>query len=209
MTTDDQEDIHPARRRPLRLQEWDSWLDKTIEHARRRGDFDDLPGHGKPLQFDANPLTGEIDVGYGILKSAGVAPAWIELDKEIRAALDALATMRNEASGRLGACPDPQTNPTPSPASPSSRTWWRALFGRSHPPTSVARSLPARRDPEGERLAVRERYLERAREIDTKIAAYNASLPPELWHLERARLTPERAARDFDDANPPRIGTSG
>jgi len=28
---------------------WNSWVDQAIEEAQRRGDFDDLPGQGKPL----------------------------------------------------------------------------------------------------------------------------------------------------------------
>ena len=28
---------------------WQSWIDKQIEEAMERGDFDDLPGKGKPL----------------------------------------------------------------------------------------------------------------------------------------------------------------
>jgi hypothetical protein len=28
---------------------WESWVDQQIREARDRGEFDDLPGHGKPL----------------------------------------------------------------------------------------------------------------------------------------------------------------
>jgi hypothetical protein len=28
---------------------WNSWIEQAIEQAQRRGDFDDLPGKGKPL----------------------------------------------------------------------------------------------------------------------------------------------------------------
>jgi hypothetical protein len=197
MTIDDHDDIHLARRRPLRFQDWDSWLDKAIDEARERGEFDNLPARGKPLRFDANPLTGEVDVGHGLLKSAGYAPAWIELDKEIRAVLDDLATLRKQAADRLTTPPEP---PDANPIVTPSRSWWRALFGRSRTPTAVApRALP-RRAPDAECDAARRQYLARAREIDAKIAAYNASLPPDLWRLERPRLPPERAAKDFDGA---------
>jgi len=29
--------------------EWESWIDKQIREAQERGEFDDLPGKGKPL----------------------------------------------------------------------------------------------------------------------------------------------------------------
>src|SRR4051794_9290286 len=28
---------------------WESWVDQQIREAQERGEFDDLPGHGKPL----------------------------------------------------------------------------------------------------------------------------------------------------------------
>ncbi len=29
---------------------WQSWIDQQIEQGRARGDFDGLPGHGKPIE---------------------------------------------------------------------------------------------------------------------------------------------------------------
>ena len=29
--------------------EWESWVDTQIREAREKGEFDDLPGHGKPI----------------------------------------------------------------------------------------------------------------------------------------------------------------
>jgi hypothetical protein len=195
----DEEQPNPLQRRPLHLQDWDSWLDKTIAEAEDRGEFENLPGHGKPIQLAANPLTGEVDVGHGILKSAGMAPAWIELDKDIRAGLDALANLRDETARRLTAITTRPPIPDPAPAAPRHRPWWRRLLGQSRP---FPRSLPPHHNPEDEWARARAIYLERAHELDSKIASFNATLPTELWHLERRRLTPERAARDFDTACP-------
>jgi hypothetical protein len=192
----DEEQPNSFQRRPLHLQDWESWLDKTIAEAKDRGEFDNLPGHGKPIELAANPLTGEVDVGHGILKNAGMAPAWIELDKEVRAGLDALANSRDEAARRLSALP---RAPEPAPATPEQRSWWRRIFGQSHP---APRPLPSHRNPEAEWARARDLYLERASEIDRKIASFNATLPSELWHLERRRLTPERAAQEFEATCP-------
>jgi hypothetical protein len=192
-----------AVRRPPRLQDWHSWLDNTIAEAEQRGDFDNLSGHGKPLHFDANPLTGEIDVGHGLLKSAGMAPAWIELDKEIRAGLDGLKTLRDETArhlSSLAACPVAEDrHPAPTPR----RSWWRALLGRRRPPAPTRAEAHDERRYVSARIRVRAVYLDRAEEVDRKIAAFNAALPAALWHLERARLPEERAARDFDEVCPP------
>jgi hypothetical protein len=34
---------------------WRSWIDRQIEEGRARGDFDDLPGHGKPIEGIERP----------------------------------------------------------------------------------------------------------------------------------------------------------
>lgn len=50
---------------------------------------------------------------------------------------------------------------------------------------------------------MREQYLERAAAVDKKVTAFHAALPRNLWHLERMRLTPEAAAKAFDESCPP------
>jgi DnaJ-like protein len=65
--------------------EWENVVDKQIRQAMERGDFDTLPGNGKPLDLTVNPFVPEeIRQAYRILENAGVSPDWIERDKEIR-----------------------------------------------------------------------------------------------------------------------------
>ncbi len=45
-----QDDEELARRRRMALQNVETWVDQAIKQAERRGDFDDLPGAGKPLR---------------------------------------------------------------------------------------------------------------------------------------------------------------
>jgi hypothetical protein len=63
---------------------WESVTERIIREAQERGDFDDLPAHGRPLTVDDNPYAGEMALAYHLLRNAGVAPPWIETDKEIR-----------------------------------------------------------------------------------------------------------------------------
>lgn len=35
--------------------EWESWVDRQIREAQERGEFDDLPGAGKPLPDRGRP----------------------------------------------------------------------------------------------------------------------------------------------------------
>lgn len=75
----------PQQRQPLTQRTYYSVLDQRIAAAQADGMFDNLPGAGKPQRFEDDSMVPEEDrVGYRILKNAGYAPAWIELQKTIR-----------------------------------------------------------------------------------------------------------------------------
>jgi DnaJ family protein C protein 28 len=64
---------------------WDWLIENRIQQAMQEGAFKDLEGSGKPLKIETNPfIDREWRLAYHVMSSAGVAPAWIELDKEIR-----------------------------------------------------------------------------------------------------------------------------
>ncbi len=72
-------------------------VESSIEEAMKRGDFDNLPGKGKPLRLDDYFDTPEeLRVGYSVLKSAGFVPEEAELLKEIGLLKEQLATTVNE-----------------------------------------------------------------------------------------------------------------
>ena len=76
----------PPRRR-VPFQNFESWIDRQIRQAQERGDFDNLPGAGKPLPPPDQNLAyaGDDAMGLQLLKSNDALPAWIELNKEIAA----------------------------------------------------------------------------------------------------------------------------
>lgn len=58
--------------------------DEKIKDAIAAGEFDDLPGKGKPLNLDPYFATPEhLRLGYSILKSADIIPEEMELLREI------------------------------------------------------------------------------------------------------------------------------
>lgn len=71
----------------------DQLVEEIIRDAMARGEFDDLPGKGKPLDLDAYFATPEeLRLAYSILKNAGHLPEEAELLREVgelRAQLDA------------------------------------------------------------------------------------------------------------------------
>jgi hypothetical protein len=59
-------------------------FDEKIKEAIARGEFDNLPGKGKPLDLDAYFATPEhLRIGYSIVKSADIIPEEVELLKQI------------------------------------------------------------------------------------------------------------------------------
>jgi hypothetical protein len=59
-------------------------VDEKIKEAIARGEFDNLPRKGKPLDLDAYFATPEhLRMGYSILKSADVIPEEMELLRQI------------------------------------------------------------------------------------------------------------------------------
>lgn len=58
--------------------------EERIREAERRGEFDDLPGKGKPLPPDElEGVPEELRVGYRLLKNAGVLPEEMQLRKDM------------------------------------------------------------------------------------------------------------------------------
>lgn len=77
---------------------WEKLVEERIQEAMANGEFENLPGQGKPLDLDdyfSAPVTDRM--GYSVLKSAGVIPPEVELLKEIAALKEAIASCPNEA----------------------------------------------------------------------------------------------------------------
>ncbi len=76
----------------------DAVAEERIQEAIRRGDFDNLPGAGKPLAFDDDLLVpAEVRVAHRILKNAGLVPVEVLERREIVDLESSLPTVRNGA----------------------------------------------------------------------------------------------------------------
>lgn len=63
---------------------FDKLVESIIKEAMERGDFDDLPGKGKPIDLSAYFDTPEdVRMAYAVLKNAGMTSREVELLKEI------------------------------------------------------------------------------------------------------------------------------
>ena len=80
---------------------FESWVERRIREALERGEFDDLPGAGKPLPG----LTGQYDEMWWIKhvverERISVLPPMLALRREAEDLLDSLAEVSSEASVR-------------------------------------------------------------------------------------------------------------
>lgn len=68
-----------------------SLIDEQIRDAMRKGEFDDLPGAGKPLKLDDDANTPEnLRMAYKILKDNDLAPDWVVQGRDLDALRDKL-----------------------------------------------------------------------------------------------------------------------
>ena len=91
----------------FRGKQFEDYIDEQIRDAQARGEFDNLPGAGKPLNLDENHFSGDRAMAYSLLKHNGYAPPEVELAKEIRTQfertqqkLDKLRQQRKSLSSR-------------------------------------------------------------------------------------------------------------
>jgi hypothetical protein len=71
--------------------------EERIRDAIQRGEFDNLPGRGKPLNLeDDRHIPDDLRLAYKVLKNANCLPPELELKKEISKAEELLSSMADE-----------------------------------------------------------------------------------------------------------------
>lgn len=76
-------------------------VEEQIREAMERGEFDDLPGKGKPLDLDAYFQTPEhLRMAYSVLKSGDFVPEEVELLKQVESLKAELKGTSDEAKRR-------------------------------------------------------------------------------------------------------------
>ncbi len=75
----------------------DAIAERRIREAQQRGDFDDLPGSGAPLDLADDALVPEdLRAAFRVLKNAGFLPPQLEAHREIREIEQLLQGIENE-----------------------------------------------------------------------------------------------------------------
>ncbi|UCF03448.1 MAG: DUF1992 domain-containing protein [Deltaproteobacteria bacterium] len=73
--------------------------EKRINESIQRGEFDNLPGSGKPLNLeDDRQIPDDLRLAYKVLRNADCLPPELELKKEIRTAEELLRSLKDESA---------------------------------------------------------------------------------------------------------------
>ena len=80
---------------------FETWVDQQIREAEERGEFDNLPGKGKPLKGIDDPYDELWWVKQWLLReNVSVTPPTVAIRKATEEFLDRIAEVRNEATVR-------------------------------------------------------------------------------------------------------------
>lgn len=75
----------------------DQMAERAIDQARARGDLDDLPNEGRPLELDDDSMVPpELRAAHRLLRNAGYLPEEVRLRREIHDAEQLLREARTE-----------------------------------------------------------------------------------------------------------------
>jgi hypothetical protein len=75
--------------------------EERIREAMERGEFDNLPGAGKPIHLDDDTMVpADLRVAYRILRNAGCLPPELELRKEIVTLRDLIRAVEDDGERR-------------------------------------------------------------------------------------------------------------
>jgi hypothetical protein len=89
--------MSPQRRdaegRPQTAHSWESLVERQIREGMESGAFEELPHRGERLPTEDDTAAGEWAMAHRMLRNAGMAPPWIESDKEARRLLAELEAL--------------------------------------------------------------------------------------------------------------------
>jgi DnaJ family protein C protein 28 len=128
-------------------------IDEVIRDAMRKGEFENLPGMGKPLQLDdESNVPAELRLAHRLLKQNDLTPEWILIGKEIDASHESAVQHLRAAL--------------------------RAYRGRMWDAASSNEPELARSLAEADWLSAREEFRAAIATVNRKLLTYNLKLPP-------------------------------
>jgi hypothetical protein len=134
---------------------WNGLVEQRILDGMSKGMFDNLRGAGRPLNLDDDAFVPpELKMAFRMLRSTGLAPLWVEMNKEIREDMARMQRFREHVHSR-----------------------WERISAVEH-------------------HHVRQQYLDRINDINSKIVNYNILAPSSQVHMALLIVDEELARFD-------------
>jgi hypothetical protein len=77
-----------AQHRLRMRHQWRDLIEDLIEDGRQRGLFDNLEGHGQPLELERNSFEGSAALAHKLLKENDLRPAWLAHRVDVQERID-------------------------------------------------------------------------------------------------------------------------
>lgn len=77
-----------------------NFVDQLLEAAQQRGEFDNLPGAGRPIHLEENPFGKEKQMAYKLLKDNGYTLAFLQERKDLLEKIENLRLQLRRAAER-------------------------------------------------------------------------------------------------------------
>ncbi len=138
--------------------DWQGLVEQRIQEGMEQGLFDNLRGAGQPLNLDEDRFVpDDMRMAFRMLRSSGLAPLWVDMNKEIREDIARMHRFRAHVHSQ----------------------WTRI--------SSI------------EREHRRDEYVQRVKEINSKILSYNIIAPSSSVHIGLLLLDEELGKFDRPD----------
>jgi hypothetical protein len=122
------EEAKPTAQPPRSMESWNDLVGQRIEEAMRQGAFDNLRGHGKPLDLQRNPFVPEDqEMAFNILANNDATPSWIG---ERTSTLKAIEQWRDGLHKLVGYYQAESQKTTTEPKRQQLQTRWTAQLQR-------------------------------------------------------------------------------
>ncbi len=80
------------------MNQWETAVDVAIRKAMEAGEFNNLPGTGRPIDLNADAnVPSDMQLAYKIMRENGIAPDWIVQSKAITAKIESWQSRLNNA----------------------------------------------------------------------------------------------------------------
>jgi hypothetical protein len=83
--------------------------ERQIRDSIERGEFDNLPGMGKPINLDEDAhIPPEMRAAVRLMRNAGARPDWMELEIELTKEKAVIAALRERGTANIAKSSDPE-----------------------------------------------------------------------------------------------------